>query len=560
MKNKIFIENLSSSDNLTLNISIEEVKYDISFPPNFERYSPLNNERFNFNYISAFSFPALEIRTKLNRTLNQYEIIEPFNKYGLYIQEIGHREVYSSGETHHEKRPGIVMASPPSMITGLGISWVPFNEYLRVGYLFIPSTQTTSRIIWKDIWGRTWQQPLRSIFIDEPPIPPQVNNLMMTTTYEVLNKGKIITEWPSDENVQIHLHIKLLNNYLKLFDIISCKENEMNYISTNFDRLDYLQKVRTIENNVSYEVKKEDYNGNNMFMRQGVYTSYGVCYSHPDAIVGGKKIGNTYLEDVKKAILCSEKISENEIAQCIEELKNIPTLNKAPRDYNETERWNYSPLVEKYYPKDYINDDMWNMAYHNYIDTSYDKANNKHLENLLPNFDNSEDKPENIISIPIYKGLGYNITYNKTQEMNYHGEKKRGWWPDNLQNKDDTLLAGNKISNIISVDKKSEIKWVNAENLVGSKKEGSTELVKELIANRTRNLYVCLFNRRRPEYNVESNIKFDLMSIVENNAIPIFVDLEKSDKRLYSYDCRDEQYTSEYITLVEGKSFKNFYI
>ena len=129
----------------------------------------------------------------------------------------------------------------------------------------------------------------------------------MTTTYEVLNKGKIITEWPSDENVQIHLHIKLLNNYLKLFDIISCKENEMNYISTNFDRLDYLQKVRTIENNVSYEVKKEDYNGNNMFMRQGVYTSYGVCYSHPDAIVGGKKIGNTYLEDVKKQFFVQRK-------------------------------------------------------------------------------------------------------------------------------------------------------------------------------------------------------------------------------------------------------------
>ena len=120
-----------------------------------------------------------------------------------------------------------------------------------------------------------------------PPVV-SINNLMMSTTYEVLNKGKIINERPSDENVQIHLHIKLLNNFPKLFDIISCKENEMNYIVATYDRKDYLRNTRIIENNVSHEVKKEDYNGNNMFMRQGVYTSYGVCYRDPKAIVGGK--------------------------------------------------------------------------------------------------------------------------------------------------------------------------------------------------------------------------------------------------------------------------------
>ena len=133
MKNKIFIENLSSSKNLTLNISLEEVKYDISFPPYFERYSPLDNRKYPFNYISAFSFPAIEIRTRLNRTVNQYEIIEPFNKYGLYIQEIGHRQLYAASELHHEKIPGVVTGETQSIITGLGISWVPFNEYLRVG-------------------------------------------------------------------------------------------------------------------------------------------------------------------------------------------------------------------------------------------------------------------------------------------------------------------------------------------------------------------------------------------------------------------------------------------
>ena len=94
-----------------------------------------------------------------------------------------------------------------------------------------------------------------------------------------------------------------------------------------------------------------------------------------------------------------------------------------------------------------------------FVAPPYDKSFNLHLEDLLPNFDNDIIKPENIISIPIYKGLGYNITYNKSIQMNYHNVTKRGWWSDNLQNKDDTLLAGNKISNKISVDKKSEIKW-----------------------------------------------------------------------------------------------------
>ena len=122
-------------------------------------------------------------------------------------------------------------------------------------------------------------------------------------------------------------------------------------------------------------------------------------------------------------------------------MKNIPTIYKAPRGYNGTEKWNYSPLVEKYYPENYIEDDIWNMNFDSYEDTPYDKSFNLHLEDLLPNFDNDIVKPENIISIPIYKGLGYNITYNKSIQMNYHGATKRGWWSDNLQNKDDTLLA-----------------------------------------------------------------------------------------------------------------------
>ena len=64
-------------------------------------------------------------------------------------------------------------------------------------------------------------------------------------------------------------------------------------------------------------------------------------------------------------------------------MKNIPTINKAPRGYNGTEKWNYSPLVEKYYPENYIEDDMWNMNFDSYQDTPYDggyKNNHTHLK------------------------------------------------------------------------------------------------------------------------------------------------------------------------------------
>ena len=379
---------------------------------------------------------------------------------------------------------------------------------------------------------------------------------MMSTTYEILNKGKIITEWPSDENVQIHLHIKLLSNFYKYFDIIRCKKNELNYMADTFDELIYIKRNRVIENKANFEVKKEDYNGNNMYMRQGGYTSYGVCYADPESIVGGEKIGNKYLDQIEKALLCAEKTDQNKIAECIEELNNIPTIKKAPLDYNSTEKWNYSPLVENYYPKDYIDNDMWNMIYPDYDDQPYEKAYNYHIDNALPNLDNDQLVPLDIISFPIYKGLGYNITYNKNNEMNYHGIKKKGWWSDNLQNKDDTLLAGNEISNKISVNKKSTIKWIEAKDLTGSKKGGSNELVKELVANKTRNIYVCLFNRKRPEYNLESNKQYEPINVVENNVVPIFVDLTTNDKRILHYDCKEKQYTPDNIHEAEGNLLK----
>ena len=74
-----------------------------------------------------------------------------------------------------------------------------------------------------------------------------------------------------------------------------------------------------------------------------------------------------------------------------------------------------------------------------------DNAYKSHLDNIIHNYDNDIKKQQNIITVPIFKGLGYSITYDKNNEMDYQGEKKRDWWSDYLHNKDDILLAGQDI-------------------------------------------------------------------------------------------------------------------
>ena len=62
------------------------------------------------------------------------------------------------------------------------------------------------------------------------PSPSQPKNFMMITTYEILQDGEQIYDWPSDENAQIHLHIKLLNNYHKYFEITHCIKNKIRFV------------------------------------------------------------------------------------------------------------------------------------------------------------------------------------------------------------------------------------------------------------------------------------------------------------------------------------------
>ena len=99
---------------------------------------------------------------------------------------------------------------------------------------------------------------------------------------------------------------------------------------------------------------------------------------------------------------------------------------------------------------------MWQLTLSDYSDDSLYKG----YPYCIPNLDNEVHKPQDLIAFPIYKGLGYNITYSRDYSLKKFKEYK-GWWSDQLQNKDHSLIAGQQKVNQVSVGEKSLIKIQN---------------------------------------------------------------------------------------------------
>ena len=69
-------------------------------------------------------------------------------------------------------------------------------------------------------------------------------------------------------------------------------------------------------------------------------------------------------------------------------------------------------------------------------------------------------------------------------------------------------MAGQETCNIISVDKKSSItNWVEGKSLLGNN-DTTTKTVQSIINERNKNIYICLFNRNRPDFTVNTNRKY----------------------------------------------------
>lgn len=62
----------------------------------------------------------------------------------------------------------------------------------------------------------------------------------------------------------------------------------------------------------------------------------------------------------------------------------------------------------------------------------------------------------------------------------------RGWWSDQLQNNDDTLVAGQQNSYAVSVGRQEQLPWIDLKDITGGQAVKATS-----------NMYVCEFNPKR---------------------------------------------------------------
>ena len=573
-KCKVFLENLNINTNFDISLNIYNLKYDFS-RENLESLIIVEEAKIiTAIYKPFFSLPCLYMENKLTRknsfseedshVIYEYELMNPYTRYGGYYQELTkHTSVYASAEAHHVKRPGFQSSSSGfSLLANLGTSSIPFAEYLEHGKLSIPGVVSTSRIEWSDIWGRKWSQNLRSVYPDIPVLPPTPLSFIMTTTYELITndeKQERVLEWQSDESVYIRIQMKIRNTYKLYWEPTICHANQLSFIKESY--IDYKNPLF-----VDFD-KLDDINsyGDNYDVNLGFSPQYGVCYD-TNSYMNGIKVNETILEDIKKMTVCSNTLDAEEMTKCSKDFDNkyknqgYPIVKKRPdeitdeNDKTPNKNWNYSPLIESYLPEGYINtNQMWQLTISDYSDDSFYKGYPFHLDDCIPNLDNPINKPHDLIAFPIYKGLGYKISYSSDYSLKKFKQYK-GWWSDQLQNKDHTLLAGQQKVNQVSVGEESLLKdsdWINAKDLINTKEAN-------LPKNRLKNIYVCQYNQNRVKIKPGQTKYAFLKNVYQNNVVPIYPGLSEDSDSYTNFDCSGEnsyQYTPYNISKVDNRVY-----
>ena len=573
-KCKVFLEKIKKHTDLEINLNIYNLKYDFS-SENLESFIllPEETKKLTAKYIPFFSLPCIYMENKLLRknpetnkeseNLYEYELLNPYARYGGYYQELTkHTAVYASAEAHHVKRPGFQSDSSGfSLLANIGTSSIPFAEFLEHGKLAIPGVISTSRIEWIDIWGRKWAQNLRSVYPDIPVLPPVPLSMIMTTTFELISndqeqKQERILEWQSDESVYIRVQMKVRNTYKLYWEPTICKENQISFMKEDYN--DYRNPIFSDFNNIG----NLNGIGDDHDVNLGFTSQYGVCYNTL-SYIGGKGIDSGILEQIKNMKLCSDSEDAETMSKCSKAAENLdlPLVKKRPdnisddQDNTPNKNWNYSPLIESYLPQGYIHSNkMWQLTMEeDYWDDSFYKGYPFHLDDCIPNLDNPINKPQDLIAFPIFKGLGYNISYSKDYSINKFKDYK-GWWSDQLQNKDHTLLAGQQKVNQVSVGKESLLRdtdWINGFKLKNNKKQ-------DLITDRLKNIYVCKFNQNRVKVTPNQSKYAFLKNVYQNNVVPVIPDLLENDPRYTNFDCSGEnsyQYTPYNISKVDNRVY-----
>ena len=490
--------------------------------------------------------------------------MNPFARYGGYFQELTkHTTVFGSAEAHHRTDPGFQGISGGfSIISNIGTSSIPFAEFLNHGTLMIPGVTSTSRLEWTDIWGRKWAQNLRSVYPDIPPIPPAPLNYIMTTTFELITNTpnpkdqQRVIEWPSDESVYIWIQMKMRNTYYLYWEPTICLNNQRPYIkeSTGDVRNPIFIDDAEVEGYVDSSIGDE-YDVNLCFS-----SVYGVCYNK-DSYMNGTKLNESIINDMQAMMTCAATLDPVNLTKCSHwaDERGLPYVKRRPDSINDTlddtpnDDWNYSPLIEAYYPDGYISNKQWQLTLPDHYDDQFYKGYPWHLDDCIPNLDNSIIKPHDIIAFPLYKGVGYNLTYDRNYSI-YKFPQYKGWWSDQLQNKDHSLIAGQQKVSQVAVGHPSLLKdsdWISAFKL--KQKEGKESIIK----NRLTNLYVCMFNRYRVKIKPgQSKFSF-LKNVYINNVIPILPDLQENDPRYTNFECKEDdyQYSIYNISQVDNRVY-----
>jgi len=549
---QIFFENTKwaakgiDSTPRTVKMDVFEMRYDIGKPEQqFEDWShkTVSGSSQTFSIRPAFNMPAIKLQFAINDDveksfMNPYELREPLIRYSMYEQElIAHRAVHGSLEFHPKTEPCIVTRNGGfSTFTHVGTSSVPYREYVSTGTsLQIPAGTETGRVEWDDIWGRHFVQNVRSTIFEYPPIPPPLRNFVMTTTFEILDKqGKrMLGGWRSNENVDVHVQMKLLNNYPKWFEITACKENRVLQDCTVEGKKCGKARIYDTDNNFVYPSGTDD---GTLYFKRGQNASYGVCFADGTVKLEGETLTREQMDGILAMTLCAKNFNSDNHT-CETAHPGLPVLKRTDYTVNGSE-WNYASRVINYWPDGYIKENMWDLTHYDYDDNQFDKAYKYHMDNNLPHLGHGNTRPDNLISFPLYKGLGYSMVYDKTYS-NKRFPSYKGWWSDNLQNKDHTLTAGNQKVNDVSVGKPSLINdWFDITKL-----QNADELVKKA----EKNVYTCLFNRRTPKNYLSGSKVSELFNVYENNVVPVPIDF--NNKMEYNYDCgRQEWYTPANIS------------
>ena len=482
-----------------------EMIYDINaVDTNFLKYTEQSlNQSMTLTKKNYFSLPSLTITTsKSSVNGNAYQ--SSVSSYNGYLQELlSHSPLYTSLESHHITDPGLQLSSSSySLPLSLGTS---------SSSMILSHSQ--SRIEYDDIWERRWSSPIESTIVNVDSYSGGIGNsgkrgsLGLSVTYEMLLNNERVLDWATQDVIDLLLKVKISNNHMKYFEPTICKENEFIYEVTDnsVDRVyddDYT--------NVTLHTSNE-----NSHIAYGHTNKYDVCYKDNQCKLSGKSIDD-YDNTIKNKLkLCSY---EN-YAVCSNEIKSI--LNIGRKGETGTSPYNYSPYVESYYPEGYIDTSMWDMTIEQYDNTYISKGYKFHSDNSLPSYENDKSELDNILTIPLYDISRYSVKYNKDNTID---NIYNGWWSDNMQNNDNTIISGN-----------------------------SDNLLEWTSQTKQSNIYTCYFNSRRLNIDTSSNKYAYTKNIYDNYIIPVIPDQTEELQSTYTCD-GSISYTASNISKFEGNT------